>query len=93
MCGVIKSLENDQSRRRRIPLSWHGNAALDEKGQADVKLPGSFIEVMGDRVQSWMTRSLWVLQCCTHLRIIFFDVEDVNETVALPRERWLVCST
>lgn len=49
MCGVIKSLESDPSRRRRVPLSWHGNAALDERGQASVKLPGNFTEVIVDR--------------------------------------------
>lgn len=45
MCGVIKSLENDGGGHRRIPFSWHGNAALDGKGNADVKLPASFSEV------------------------------------------------
>lgn len=41
MCGVIKSLENDGRGwgNRRIPLSWHGNAALDERGHCDVKIP------------------------------------------------------
>lgn len=42
MCGVIKSLENDDASRRRSPPSWHGNAALDETGCVHVKLPTGF---------------------------------------------------
>lgn len=52
MCGVIKSLENDgtgevgrvRAAAAAAVLSWHGNATLDAKGEAEVRLPPGFLE-------------------------------------------------
>eukprot|EP00904_Undaria_pinnatifida_P008852 jgi/Undpi1/5097/HiC_scaffold_19.g08449.m1 len=49
MCGVIKSLENDGAAgvgrgAAAAVLSWHGNVALDARGEAEVRLPAGFLE-------------------------------------------------
>lgn len=48
MCGVIKSLENDDrigailgAKSGSLP-AWHGNVVLNDRGASDVQLPASF---------------------------------------------------